>query len=193
MAESSRGLTMPRWISILFHPVPVMVAASLAATDSAPAALKWQVLVVVAAAAAVLMAYSAARARSGRWRHVDASERHERAELNRFASWLFFGLAAALAVAGAHRDAVAAVALAGVIVLASHLLGAWLKSSLHVAFVAYAACIAWPHALAWVLVAALPAVAWSRHWLGRHVGAELLSGALLGFSAGAAVLVTRLA
>lgn len=182
---------MPRWISILFHPVPVMVAASLAATRSAPAALKWQALVGVTAAAAVLMAYSAAQARSGRWRHVDASERHERAELNHFASWLFFGLAAALAMGGVHRDAVVAVALAGGIVLASRLLGARLKSSLHVAFAAYAACIAWPHALAWVLMAALPAVAWSRYKLGRHVIAELLSGALLGSSAGAVVLALK--
>lgn len=188
MAEAGGRHQLARWISIACHPVPLMAIAAFVATGSgAPPAVRRQVLAGVAVAAAVLMLYSAAKARSGRWTHIDASQGHERAELNRFGSWLFLGLAAVLAVAGAHRDVVVAVALPGAIVLAGHLLGRWLKSSLHVAFAAFAAGIAWPHALAsGLLLVAMLAVAWSRRVLGRHVLAELLSGAVLGLAAGVA-------
>ncbi|MBJ6979362.1 MULTISPECIES: hypothetical protein [unclassified Luteimonas] len=192
MAESVHRQRLARGISILCHPVPLMAVASAVATGAgAPSGLQRQVLASVALAAGAVMLYSVAKARSGRWAHIDASQRHERAEFNRFASWLFFGLALALAAAGAHRDVVVAVALPGAIVLGGRLLHGRLKSSLHVAFAAFAAGIAWPHALAsGLLLAAMLAVAWSRWVLGRHVAAELLSGAGLGLAAGVAFQVT---
>src|SRR5690606_32754183 len=109
---------------------------------------------------------------------IDASERHERAQLNRFASWLLLGIAAILAVLGSHRGIVAAIGLSGLIVLAGHLLRGWLRASLHVAFAMFAACIAWPHAAAFAtLVVATGVVAWSRLVLRRHALGEVGAGA----------------
>ena len=181
-----------RLVSTLFHPALMMVAATAAAATGAGASpmLLWQALATVAVAAAAVLLYSAWRTRSGSWSHIDASQTHERAQLNRFAAWLLCGLAAVLAVAGAHPGLVAGIALSGAIVLAGHLLRRWLKSSLHVAFAAFAACIAWPHAaVCSVLAVATLAVAWSRLVLGRHAAGEVVSGAVLGLVAGAALQV----
>lgn len=189
MAEPGAMLRVARLVSILVHPVVVMAAAAVVAAGDGPShALRWQALAVVVVAATGVMVYSMSKARSGRWVHVDASQRHERAQLNRFASWWLLVLAVGLAMAGAHTGVVAAIALSGGIVLAGHLLRRWLKSSLHVAFAAFATGIAWPHVpIAGVLLAATVAVAWSRLALHRHVPAELLSGSLLGAAAGAAL------
>lgn len=189
MDKPGAMLRVARLVSILVHPVVVMAAAAMVATDDGPSPhLRLQALAAVAAAAAGVMIYSVRKTRSGRWAHVDASHRHERAQLNRFASWLLFVLAAGLAVAGAHVGIVATIALSGGIVFAGHLLRRWLKSSLHVAFAAFATGIAWPHVpIAGVLLAATVAVAWSRLALRRHLPAELLSGAMLGVAAGAAL------
>ena len=189
MAEPGAMLRVARLVSILVHPVVVMAAAAVVAAGDGPSpALRWQALAVVVVAATGVMLYSLSQTRSGRWVHIDASHRHERAQLNRFACWLLFALAAGLALAGAHDGIVAAIALSGSIVLAGHVLRDRLKSSLHVAFATFATCIAWPHvAAAGVLLAATVAVAWSRLVLRRHVPAELLSGSLLGAAAGAAL------
>lgn len=184
---------MPRWaqgparlVSILFHPVAVMAAAAAVAAQGAgaPRALLWQALAAVAVAAGAVMLYSARQTRSGRWAHIDASNRHERSQLNRFACWLLLGLAGLLAAVDADRAIVAAIALSGLIVLAGHLLRRRLKSSLHMAFALFAVCIAWPHGLAAVLLAGSAALAWSRTVLGRHTLAEVLSGAAIGLGAG---------
>ena len=169
--------------SIIFHPAVVMVGAAVVATGAAEggARLRWQALGLTLAAAVVVMGYSAWQTRSGRWTHIDASERHERAQLNRFASWLLLGIAAILAVLGSHRGIVAAIGLSGLIVLAGHLLRGWLKASLHVAFAMFAACIAWPHAAAFAtLLVATVVVAWSRLVLRRHAPREVVAGAALG-------------
>ena len=101
---------LARLASIVFHPAVVMVGAAVVATGAAEggARLRWQALGLTLAAAVVVMGYSAWQTRSGRWTHIDASERHERAQPNRFASWLLLGIAAILAVLGSHRGIVAA-------------------------------------------------------------------------------------
>lgn len=183
----SLGNGLARLVSILFHPVPVMAVATVVAARgaAAPDGLLWQALAAVAVAAAAVMLYSARQARSGRWAHIDASNRHERSQLNRFACWLLLGLAVLLAVGGAHRAIVLAIALSGLVVLAGHVLRRRLKSSLHMAFAMFAACIVWPQALAAaVLLAGAAALAWSRLALGRHTRAEVLSGAAIGLAAG---------
>lgn len=186
---SPRRQALARAVSILAHPAVVMLAATGIAAGSGghPPALLWQALAAVVVAAAAVMLYSMRQARSGRWSHIDASQKHERTQLNRFASWLLLGLAGALALAGAHPGIVAAIGLSGLVVLTGHLLRARLKSSLHVAFAVFAACIAWPQVPASVaLLLAAVAVAWSRLVLGRHVVNEVLSGAAIGFAAGMA-------
>ena len=178
-----------RWASILIHPVVVMMVAAAVATgagDPAPGRV-WQALGLTLAAAAVVMIYSVLQTRSGRWSHIDASQPHERSQLNRFASWVLLGLAAILAVAGADRGVVAAIGLSGVIVLVGHVLRGQLKISLHVAFAMFAACIVWPQAVAFAgLLAAAVVVAWSRLTLRRHGISEVLVGAATGLACGVA-------
>ena len=178
-----------RLTSILLHPaVVMMVAATIAAGgvdhDGAP---KWQALGIAVVAAVVVMLYSALQARSGRWAHIDASQQHERSQLNRFASWVLLGLAALLAAIGTHRGIVIAVGLSGLIILIGHMLSGRLKSSLHVAFAAFAACMVWPRPWAFVaLLLATGLVAWSRLALRRHEVSELIVGATTGMACGVA-------
>ena len=176
-----------RLASILIHPAVVMVlAAAVAARGAggAPGTL-WQALGLTLVAVAAVMLYSAWQTRSGRWLHIDASQRHERSQLNRFAAWLLLGLAAVLAMTGVDRGIAGALGLSGLIVLVGHLLRGHLKSSLHVAFAVFAACLVWPHATAsaGLLVAAV-VVAWSRVVLCRHGVAEVVVGAALGAACG---------
>ena len=133
------------------------------------------------------MLYSAWKARTGHWAHIDASNRHERSQLNRFASWVLLAMAAVLALVGTHRGVVTAIALSGLIVFAAQLLRGRLKSSLHVAFAAFATCIVWPHPVAFggLLLATL-VVAWSRGVLLRHQPLELVAGAAIGLVCGVA-------
>ena len=163
----------------------MVIAAAIAAGVTDRGAAVWRALGATVAAAVVVMLYSALQTRSGRWSHIDASQRHERSQLNRFASWLLLALAAVLAATGTNRGMVVAIALSGLIVFASHLLRGRLKSSLHVAFAAFAACIVWPHPVAFAaLLLATLVVAWSRLALRRHDLSELIVGAVLGLACG---------
>lgn len=177
---------LARVVSILGHPVVAMaLAAAVAGGEGGSPALRAQALVAVVVVAAVVMAYCAVKARSGAWEHIDASRGHERAQFNRFASWLLPGAAVVLGLAGAHIAIVATVALSGALVLASHLTRRWFKASLHVAFVVLATCVVWPDAVATAVgVVAAPAVAWSRLALSRHRPADIVAGAFLGLVAG---------
>jgi membrane-associated phospholipid phosphatase len=181
-----------RVVSILFHPAVVMALAAFVATGAVDRASgqAWQVLGLTVGAAAAVMAYSAWQTRSGRWSHVDASQQHERLQLNRFASWLLLALAVAFAAVGIHRGFVVAMGLSGLIVLAGHLLRERLKSSLHVAFAVFAAGLVWPRpvAFAGLLVAAL-VVAWSRVALRRHATSEVIVGAVIGAGCGVLFLL----
>jgi membrane-associated phospholipid phosphatase len=176
-----------RWASILIHPVMVMLVAAAIATGvgDPPPGRVWQALGLTLAAAAVVMIYGVRQIRSGRWTHIDASQPHERSQFNRFASWVLLGLAAICAVAGADRGVVVVIALSGVIVLVGHVLRGQLKLSLHVAFAMFAACIAWPQAVAFAgLLAATVVVAWSRLVLRRHGVSDVLAGAATGLACG---------
>ena len=176
-----------RLASILIHPAVVMaVAASIAAGAARPGSnVAWQAPGVAVMAAVVVMAYSTWQARSGRWSHIDASQGHERSQLNRFASWVLLALAGLLAANGVHPGIVIAIALSGLIVLSAHLLRGRLKSSLHVAFAVFATCLVWSHPWAFaVLLLATCVVAWSRRVLGRHEVSELIVGAVIGTACG---------
>ncbi len=174
-----------RLVSILAHPVVVMTVAAAVAAGGRASGVVWQALAAVAVAAMVVMFYSAWKTRTGHWAHIDASNRHERSQLNRFASGVLLAMAAVLALAGVHRGIVIAIALSGLIVFTAQLLRGRLKSSLHVAFAVFAACIGWPQpvAVAGFLLATL-LVAWSRIALRRHQSAELVVGAGIGLVCG---------
>ena len=193
-ARQSPGATSPttqrfaRAASLLAHPVLVMIiAAAVAGRDEEGHGATAATLAFTLGAALVVMGYSALQVRTGRWSHIDASLPRERSQLNRFASWVLLALAAGLAVVGASPGVVAALALSGLIVLSGQLLRGRLKSSLHVAFAAFATLIAWPDAWAvGALSVAVLVVGWSRLALGRHTLADVVAGALTGVLAGAA-------
>jgi membrane-associated phospholipid phosphatase len=64
----------------------------------------------------------------------------------------------------------------------------WVKVSLHVAFAALAATVLTSSgsSVGYVMIPAVPAVAWSRLVLARHSAVELACGAVLGIAAGLA-------
>jgi hypothetical protein len=176
-----------RAVSIIGHPAAVMtLAAGVAAAggDAAPRTVMGIVL-ATAAVALVVVAFTVVRTRSGRWAHVDASARHERAEFNVFAGALMLTLAVAGHLVHAPPALVVAFALAGLLVVGGHLLRHRLKASLHVGFALFAAGIAWPHVPATAaLLAVAGLVAWSRLQLRRHTRADVVAGALLGAACG---------
>ena len=145
--------------------------------------------VVLATLAGAVVIYTLIHVRAGRWGHVDASARHERASLNMF-------LAAALLTAATFTGVVlqavhlgVALALAALPVLAALLLSKWVKASLHMAFAAFATTLVWPSLRAVIIgLLVVVAVAWSRLVLGRHTVPDIVVGTLLGFAAGGAYL-----
>ncbi len=179
---------LARWISIVGHPFVMallMVFAAALRKGSPSAALRTALLVTVVALlpVAVLMF---AQVRRGAWGNADASNRKERPLL--FAVGML-GLAAVLAVQLVlHRGSFLARGMAGVLVMLGLCAVAtrWIKVSLHLAFAALAATtlVSIGSAAGWVVLALLPALAWSRLALGRHRPAEVAIGLLIGAAFG---------
>ena len=180
-----------KWVSILGHPFVtsmVMVLAVALRNSSAADALRTALL--VAAIAVVPIAVLMVRqVRKGAWGNVDASNPAERP--------LLFGVSiAALALLIAmvlvlRPGSVLIRGALGVLILliASAVATRWVKISLHSAFGALATttllAIRSPAGL--VLLALLPALAWSRLSLERHQGIEVAIGLCLGVVIGLAI------
>lgn len=181
-----------RVLSIIGHPGVLMPAAVAIGTASAelPAAHVRAAVAAALGVAAIIGGFSLWQVRRGRWSHVDASQPHERRQLNPFAALLLLTAAAVLARWGGSPHGAAGAALAAALVLAAQGLGRRMKLSLHCAFAAYAAAIVWPATAAASLALALLAlgVAWSRVQLQRHTRREVLAGLGLGTLAGLAYL-----
>ncbi|MFT4047222.1 MAG: hypothetical protein QM661_11085 [Solimonas sp.] len=183
-----------RLLSIVGHPfvVPPGTALWAALRRGAGAAEIGTLVALLIVTVAVMAAYALRRVRSGRWRHMDASERAERRDLNRF-SFAFLSLAATLAFFVLQRPMFAIpLAVAAAMLLVCIAAGRRLKISHHVMFAVLPAGWLWPDGAALCVLAALAAVvAWSRLRLGRHTAREVRGGALLGM-AGAAVVAAAL-
>ena len=183
MSEASRA-ALARWTSILLHPFAVFAAlALLAAWRLEPASLP-RTATGIAVAIGVVWGFVLQRRRSGRWGTVDASHPRERPALYALALAVALGYWAWL---GGRESAVAAGVLVVVAMLfVAAMANRWIKLSLHMASLAFAAAALlalWP--VAGVLaLALLPLLGWSRLALGRHRPAEVLGGALLGLLAG---------
>ena len=125
--------------------------------------------------------------KTGRWAHVDASNRTERRSLNWFLIALLLASAVLVRLVLHNLHMSVALVLSATLIGAALLLARWVKMSLHVAFAAFATSLLWPDR--WAVVGGLlitAAVAWSRLTLGRHVPADVLAGLLLGTLAGTA-------
>ncbi len=183
--------TVARTISIVLHPfatIMVMVVAigwlqgSFTNTLSALAAVATLAILPVA----VLILYKTLR---GTWTTVDASHRPERQVL--YAVSLAAVLGLILYVTITKRRSTLAAGSMGTfgLLLCAWIINRWVKLSLHMALAAMVATvlIASRSAVGWVMLALLPALAWSRVELKRHTPKEVLLGAILGTIAGLAI------
>lgn len=178
---------LARTLSIVGHPALLMPGAVVwaARLNQAPPALLQAAVVACGLVVVCVGIYSVVQVRAGRWQHVDASQPHERRQLNRLLALLLLGLAGALWWAGQPAPVVLGLALGGAVVVLASGLRHWLKLSLHAAFAVLAAALLWPSVPAVLALLALAAgVSWSRWVLRRHTRTEVLVGMLAGAAAG---------
>lgn len=183
---SSRTLAA-RALSVIGHPallMPLAVALGIVGADAPPPLL--QIALTTAVLVAVIVGlYSLWQVRAGRWAHVDASQPHERSQLNLLMALLLLGAAGLIWALGLPLAVASGAAAMALLVLAAHRLRRWLKVSLHAAFAVFAASLVWPSVVGVVLILTLTAgVAWSRLVLRRHTLPEVLLGLLLGAAFG---------
>ena len=182
-------VAIARVVSIIGHPVVLLLVAALIAGSTRGASLQQLRFIggAVAILGVIVLGFSWHQVRTGHWSHVDASIRKERASLNVFLAALLILSAALLWILTRRPSLAVALALAGALIVAALLIARWVTVSLHAAFAAFATALLWPIKLAviaGVLVTAL--VVWSRLVLGRHAGADVVAGLLLGIAAGGA-------
>ena len=180
-------VTLARVVSIVGHPIVLVLVAALIVASTRGATLQQLQLVggALVALGVIVLGFSWLQVRAGRWSHVDASVRSERSALNVFLVVLCSLSAMLLWFLTRRQSMSVALALSGALVLVALLLARWVKVPLHAAFAAFATTLLWPITLAvagGVLVTA--AVVWSRLVLQRHVAADVMTGVLLGVAAG---------
>ncbi|MEN4904098.1 hypothetical protein [Luteimonas sp. TWI1437] len=179
---------LARLVSIALHPFVVFAAlALLAAWRADPASLGRTALGLVAGVA-IVAAFIWQRRRGGHWETVDASRRQERPLLYALllvvagGYWLWMG--------GRGASTSAGVLAAVLMLCVAGLANRWIKLSLHMASLAFAAVALWP-LLPTVSVAgllALPMLGWSRLRLARHTWPETIGGTALGVVTGLVLL-----
>ena len=182
-------IAIARAVSILGHPVVVMLITALVVASSRGAAILQLrfVGVAVLTLGIIVLGFSWLQVRAGRWAHVDATSPTERTSLNIFLAGLLFVGATVFWFLTHQVVFPGALALSGALIVTALLVARWVKVSLHTAFAAYATALLWPLTLA-VLVGILTTavVTWSRLALGRHGAADVIAGLALGTTAGAA-------
>lgn len=184
---ASASSAFARWTSILLHPFAVFAALALiAAWRMDPASLP-RTAIGMAVAVAIVWVFVLQRRCSGRWGTVDASDRREQPVLYALALavslvyWLWLGGRASTTGPGV----IAVIAMLCVAGIANR----WIKLSLHVASLAFAAVSLlgmWPPAGV-VALASMPLLAWSRLRMARHTVPEVIGGVALGLLAGIAL------
>jgi membrane-associated phospholipid phosphatase len=182
-------IAVARAVSIVGHPVVLVLAAALIAASAGGASRQQLQLIggALVTFGVIVLGFSWLQVRAGRWSHVDASVRNERTSLNVFLAVLCLLSAVLLWVLTRRLYMPIALALSGAMIVAALLLAKWVKVSLHAAFAAFATALLWPIKLAVVAgVLVTAAVVWSRLVLGRHVAADVVAGLLLGAAAGGA-------
>jgi hypothetical protein len=180
--------SVARWISILAHPfatIGLMVGVVAARQDAPEGALRSLAVVALFTLAPVAL-LMVLQVRRGAWKDVDASDARERPILFWVGGAALAGLLVYLRLRQPDsfllRGGSATLAMLVVCALATR----WVKVSLHLAFAALAATslLLLRSPAGWVVVAALPALAWSRWALGRHRAVELVLGGAIGAATG---------
>ncbi|MEH6416970.1 hypothetical protein [Pseudomonas sp. CGJS7] len=185
--ERGRDYVVARLVSIVLHPFAVFLLLTLLGiSKSAPQALA-HALIGVGAAIAATWLFVLQRKHSGRWGTVDASDRRER-------PLLYLVLLAVLALCWWWMRGLSGALSTGIVAVAAMLLVAaalnvWIKLSLHMASLAFAAvslsALSWPWACAATVL--LPVLGWARLRMARHSAAEVVGGTVLGALAGFAL------
>jgi len=184
-------VTIARWLSIVFHPfvmVGVMVGAAAAARQTAGEAVR-SVGIVVLFTIVPLAVLMWRQVRRGQWENVDASNLGERPILYVVGGAGVLALLAYVVVIRQQSFMVrGVVATLGMMAL-SAAATRWVKVSLHMAFAALAAtALALARSpIGYLLLFALPALAWSRLVLQRHTPLEVVLGTIIGAGAAAAI------
>ena len=184
-------VTLARWLSIVFHPfvmISVMVGAAAATRQMRGEAVRsvGTVVLFTVVPLAVLMWRQVHR---GEWENADASNKRERPILYVVVGVAIAALLAYLLVFRSQsfmvRGVVGTLGMMAVCGLGIR----WIKVSLHMAFAALAgtALVLMPAPVGYALLAALPAIAWSRLALHRHTPFELTIGTIMGAGTGAAI------
>ena len=177
-----------RWLSIVFHPfvmVGVMVGAAAAARQTRGEAVR-SVGVVMLFTIVPLAVLMWRQVRRGKWENADASNRADRPMLYIVGGIALVALLAYLLLLRPQsfmvRGVVATFGMMAVCAGATR----WIKVSLHMAFatLAAAALALARSPIGYVLLLALPAIAWSRLTLQRHTPLEVTLGATIGAGAG---------
>jgi membrane-associated phospholipid phosphatase len=172
----------------VFHPfvvIPLTVLA-LGLRHSTGQGAGTRAVVVTLLLIAPVLALIAMRVRSGVWSDYDVSIPGHRAPFYRQA---LVALSLGSSIIGWFMPELRRGLVAGwALLIASMAANRYLKSSLHVAFASFCAVMLSDRLVtATACLAAVLVLAWSRVTLGRHRPAEVLSGALLGAFAGAAL------
>jgi CubicO group peptidase (beta-lactamase class C family) len=184
-------ITLARWISILWHPLPaIAVSVLLAALLAGRLQQGLDTLLPIAALLLSVLGFIGWQTWRGRWTHVDASVPAERRGLNRF---LLIGLMLASLIAAlsdAAPELSFGLAAAASCMAVVSLCARWLKISQHSLFAVLPLAWLWPSMLAsavFVVMAVL--VAASRLRLRRHTLAEVFCGLVLGGAAAFALVL----
>lgn len=192
VAKRTRSDTLARMVSIALHPFVVFaVLALIAAARSAPETLGRTAIGMVVAIA-VVAAFIAQRMRGGHWATVDASSRSDRPLLYVVALvvtggyWLWQGASESTSSSG--------VLLAMLMLMVAGVANRWIKLSLHLACLAFAAMLmlGLSQPVAVIAFALLPLLGWSRLRMRRHTLREVVGGMALGLVTGVIFFVTEL-
>jgi len=187
----ARSNVVARWVSIVGHPFAmtgIMVLGAALHFGSPREALRTLLLVTLVALVPVA-ALMVRQVRRGSWANVDASDRAERPLLFVVGIVALAGLLAVVLVLrpGSFlvRGVVGVLSMLAVCAVATK----WIKVSLHMAFGALATTtlLSLGSPAGWVLLAAMPALAWSRLALERHRPTEVALGTLAGVVFGYAI------
>ncbi|MGO1071570.1 hypothetical protein [Lysobacter sp. CA199] len=184
-ATQGKAYALARAVSIVLHPFAIFLLLTLLGVDKLAPRAMTHALLGIGVAIAVTWLFVLQRRYSGRWGTVDASHRSER-------PLLYWVLLAVLAVCWWWMRGLGGSLSAGIVSVAAMLivaavLNAWIKLSLHMASLAFAAVSLIGLSLPWACAAAalLPVLGWARLRMARHSAAEVIGGTVLGLLAGA--------
>jgi putative transposase len=186
--------SVARWVSIVAHPfVTTLVLVGGVEMRRGPAAAARGVAAVALFFILPLAVLTVRQVRRGAWTTVDASRPRDRPVLYAVGGAGMLALIGYLAVAHPGspmlRGAAGTLVMLGVCAVAT----VWVKVSLHMAVAALAAAVLvhLGSPAGWILLAALPLLAWSRIALGRHRWIEVILGGAIGAVSG--IVLARVA